>query len=220
MSEAQAVADLLRDWAAGPLGTGPSGATLESWLAGAMEHAGASCAALLRRDDRDGEPRVVACRGGGLSRDVIRDALAWEAPADAQASVQVERTEVRDADSGTRWLVHRSTERAGVTAVLLGLPPGASASPAIPVMLDWLLSLAGMAQAPAEATSPAVSHAGDREDIHRVNNALGAVAMHADLGTLLTEEAPEQERLHRLFSEIAAQTAICAAAVRKLLRRD
>lgn len=78
-------------------------------------------------------------------------------------------------------------------------------------LVDWIALAADRLFAAAPA-SPNV----DREAVHRLSNALGVITMHADLGSLLTEQADESH-LNELFVKISQQGQACAEALRALL---
>lgn len=214
MTDHGSVVDLLQDAAADALAA--PDAALDILLGHAFDCAGASSALLLVAGA--GQARPLAACGLALPDELVQAVL----------DVEEERASASDTPS-TSWTrccgsaddMHRVTHRSAShgprrLVMILAFSGAAEETAAARALCDWLLLSAVIW---TSRSHPLVGRREqEREAAHRINNALGAIAMHSDLGTLLTDR-PESDRLHRLFHEIAQQAAVCATAVRTFLRR-
>ncbi|HET6433081.1 hypothetical protein [Dyella sp.] len=157
---------------------------------------------------------------------VERVVQAWAAQTDRGSHLWMD---ILPAGDGTRvgspcCLVHEVPVPQGAGFSLLMLFFAEAPQPVAPLaraFFDWMAIAvqARQGEAPAPASGDGAGcDPGDLEARHRINNSLGVITMHADLGSLLTDQ-PELKRINGLFDEISRQAQRCAQVIRSLQRR-
>jgi len=224
---------LLRQVAAGALAAGSLEMTLEILLRHAGEQFAARACVIVAVDTPDGAPQLLA-RHDAPPRGKDPPPLPWQAACarwrergSPSKRIWLEPDDGGHADAITsEGLVCPMVSGGSVHALLLffGLERDRSSS-AGDVFMEWIgaaLQRRTMAAAWREGPSaserrePTAVSVQRREAVHRVNNALGSVNMHADLGSMLMEERG-LTRERAIFDEITARLAECHAAFRALL---
>jgi hypothetical protein len=224
---------LLRHVAAGALAAGTWELCLEILLRHAGEQFAAQACAIVALDAPDRTPQLLARhdtppRGKDPPPLPLQAACTqWREQGSPQQRMRLDPGGRDAADAiASGGLVCPLVSGGSVHALALffGVAPNMS-SPLGDVFVEWIgaaLQRRSMA-APwregttsAERAEPTALAAQRREAVHRVNNALGSVNMHADLGSMLMEERG-LTRERAIFDEIAARLAECHAAFRALL---
>lgn len=214
MTDHGSVMDLLQDAAADALAAPDT--ALDVLLGFAIERAEASSGLLLVAGT--GQARPLAACGPALPDELVHAVLdAEEERAGASGASSTSWTRCRGSANGMHRVTHRSASHGPRRLVMiLAFSEAAEETAAARALCDWLLLSAVIWTSRSHPWGGRDEQ--ERETAHHINNALGAIAMHSDLGMLLTDR-PESDRLHRLFHEIAQQATVCATAVRTFLRR-
>ncbi|MGA0588677.1 hypothetical protein ACO2Q2_16340 [Dyella sp. KRB-257] len=212
MTDHASVVDLLKNAAAEAAAVPES--ALEVLLSHAVERGGASGGLLLSAGM--GGLNILATHGVPLPEELVQAVLNVENES-ALAAIPTQWMWCRATTDGACWVTHRSVSHGyWRTMVILAFAEAPEESAGAHALGDWLLLIAVIWTKRNRPSNRMRKQ--ERDAAHRINNALGAITMHSDLGALLSARLGS-EKLHRLFREIAEQTAVCAVAVRAFLRR-